>query len=321
VIFYRILHDDPDTEAVPESLKPLVSAALAKKPGDRPTAQDLLNALAAGPGEAPAAAAPDAALQAMLSRTWAVPARKDPEPTFVRRRRRQSLMTRHPFLLPVAGVAAVLVCGGVALGVSGTGQPAAQVVATPSSSMLCGLGTSLYSCLPTSTNNFTYSGPPTSQAPYVPEPTAPLALSTITPVPFGPCQAGCPSFMPTPNATVSGQASSDDLWLEQNGYQPLQNLGWRESYNSLNVILARKFGSTSGGTRAFFFDQDSYMTTDVPQNDGSNSVQAFRLAEDTIDLRYRLANAASGTADVRFRLVNNNLIRLDPMPPAQYRSW
>lgn len=53
VIFYRILHDDPDTEAVPESLKPLVAGALARKPEDRPAARDLLTALAAGADEAP----------------------------------------------------------------------------------------------------------------------------------------------------------------------------------------------------------------------------------------------------------------------------
>ncbi|MCW2934814.1 MAG: serine/threonine protein kinase [Actinomycetia bacterium] len=79
VIFYRILHDDPDIEAVPESLKALVSAALARKPEDRPAARDLLSALAAAPDAAPAAAASDAALQAMLSRTWVVPARRLPE--------------------------------------------------------------------------------------------------------------------------------------------------------------------------------------------------------------------------------------------------
>ena len=106
VIFYRILHDDPDIEAVPESLKPLVSAALARKPEDRRAARDLLSALAAAPDAAPAAAASDAALQAMLSRTWVVPARRLPEATAVRRSRRRNLTGRYPFLLPAAGVAA-----------------------------------------------------------------------------------------------------------------------------------------------------------------------------------------------------------------------
>jgi hypothetical protein len=322
VIFYRILHDDPDTEAVPGSLKPLVDGALARKPENRPTARDLLTALAAGADEAPAAAAPGVALQAMLSRTWVVPARRLPDATLVRRPRRRNLTSRYPFLLPSAGVAAILICAGVAFGVSSIGQSRPAPAALDPTSRMCGLPPSLYACLPTASNSF-YLAPPTAEPAYTPPPNTPPALSTISPTPFGPCQAGCPSFMPTPaDVTVSGNASADDLWLEQEGYQPLQGgLGWGESYNTLNVILARKFGSTTGGIRAFFFGQDSYIGNDVPPSDGSNSAQAFRLAEDTIDIRYHLVNAPASIADVRFQLVNNKLIRLDPIPPGQYRRW
>jgi hypothetical protein len=42
VIFYRILHTEPDTAAVPEPLRPLVEAALAKDPQRRPRADELL---------------------------------------------------------------------------------------------------------------------------------------------------------------------------------------------------------------------------------------------------------------------------------------
>ena len=42
VIFYRILHTEPDTAAVPERLRPLVEAALAKDPQRRPRADELL---------------------------------------------------------------------------------------------------------------------------------------------------------------------------------------------------------------------------------------------------------------------------------------
>jgi len=42
VIFYRILHVEPDTAAVPERLRPLVEAALAKDPQRRPRADELL---------------------------------------------------------------------------------------------------------------------------------------------------------------------------------------------------------------------------------------------------------------------------------------
>src|SRR5260370_13680153 len=44
-ILYRIMHAAPDISAVPPGLRPLVEAALAKEPGDRPTAPQLLSEL------------------------------------------------------------------------------------------------------------------------------------------------------------------------------------------------------------------------------------------------------------------------------------
>ena len=44
-VLYRVLHADPDLTAVPEPLKPLVQAALAKEPQGRPTAHELLDQL------------------------------------------------------------------------------------------------------------------------------------------------------------------------------------------------------------------------------------------------------------------------------------
>ena len=44
-ILYRIMHAEPDITAVPPGLHPLVEAALAKEPGDRPTAPQLLSEL------------------------------------------------------------------------------------------------------------------------------------------------------------------------------------------------------------------------------------------------------------------------------------
>jgi Protein kinase domain len=315
VIFYRILHDDPDIEAVPQALKPLVSAALARKPEDRPAARDLLSALAAAPDAAPASAS-DAALQAMLSRTWVVPARRLPEATAVRRSRRRNLTGRYPFLLPAAGVAAVLGGVGVALAV-GPGH-SAPAIATPSpAGSLCGLVASGYPPCPTTWGTYPSGLPGTAY--YTPEPTLPLVLSTITPTPFGPCQANCPSAVAAPDVEVSGDFSADSLWLHQNGWQPLTDgPGWGASYDSLNVIVARKFG-VSSGIRAFFFDQDYYVGNDVPDGDGSTSLEALRLAPDLIVIRYHLAGPQASIADVRFQLQNNKLIRLDPVPPAQYR--
>ena len=45
VILYRILHEAPDIAAVPDSLRPQVTAALSKDPHDRPAAAELLSQL------------------------------------------------------------------------------------------------------------------------------------------------------------------------------------------------------------------------------------------------------------------------------------
>jgi hypothetical protein len=316
VIFYRILHDDPDIEAVPESLKPLVSAALAKKPEDRPTARDLLSALAAGPDEAPVVAAPDAALQVMLSRTWVVPARRLPEATVLRRSRRRNLTSRYPFLLPSAGVAAVLICAGVAFGVSSTGQSGPATATVDPATRMCGLAPSLYTCLPTASGSYSplptssgvysyvYSVGPTAGPTYTLQPTAPAPLGTLSGVP------------------ASGDPSPANLWLEQDGWQPLNDgPGWNGDWGTLNVILARKSGSTSSGIEAFFFNQNSPVGVDVPDYTGSTSLQAYRLTQDTIDIRYKLENAPSSAADVRFQLQDGELFMLDSLPATHYRHW
>jgi hypothetical protein len=125
----------------------------------------------------------------------------------------------------------------------------------------------------------------------------------------------------TPDVTVSGDVSADSLWLARNGWQVLNTgPGWGESYNTLNAIVARKDRATSGGIRVFFFNQDYYVGNDVPEGDGSTDVEALRTAPNLIIIRYHLTNAPSSVADVRFQLDTNQLYRLDPVPPAQYRS-
>ncbi len=74
-ILYRILHGTPDTAAVPDSLRPQVTAALSKDPHDRPAAAELLSQLtrtavvpAAGAG-----AGADNPTQTILAQTWRPP--------------------------------------------------------------------------------------------------------------------------------------------------------------------------------------------------------------------------------------------------------
>jgi hypothetical protein len=47
-VVYRVVHEQPRLDAVPESLRDLVAECLAKDPADRPTAQHLLDRLAPG---------------------------------------------------------------------------------------------------------------------------------------------------------------------------------------------------------------------------------------------------------------------------------
>jgi serine/threonine protein kinase len=67
-ILYRIMYGDPDIAAVPDSLRPLVEAALAKDPQSRPTAQQLLDRLTSAPR--PAERIADGATQVIPSQAW-----------------------------------------------------------------------------------------------------------------------------------------------------------------------------------------------------------------------------------------------------------
>ena len=68
-ILYRIMYGDADVDAVPDSLRPLVEAALAKDPQRRPTAQQLLDQLMSPLRSA--ARMTDAPTQVISSPTWA----------------------------------------------------------------------------------------------------------------------------------------------------------------------------------------------------------------------------------------------------------
>jgi serine/threonine protein kinase len=67
-ILYRVLHADPDIAEVPERLRPLVAAALAKDPESRPTAQQLLDRLTSTAMRSRRVY--DSPTQTILSKTW-----------------------------------------------------------------------------------------------------------------------------------------------------------------------------------------------------------------------------------------------------------
>jgi hypothetical protein len=125
-IFYRVLHDDPDTGAVPDQLRPLVAGALAKDPAERPGAADLLRRLTAAPGDSEAPAGQRARL--VLARTWVSPPISQPPHTMAGRRRRR--------LIPAAALMLVLAATGSGLTFASlrgsAAQPAAQLAPAPS---------------------------------------------------------------------------------------------------------------------------------------------------------------------------------------------
>ena len=67
-VLYRVLHADPGISAVPDPLRPLVAASLAKDPDRRPTAQQLLDRLTGISMRSPRPQ--DSPTQTILSRTW-----------------------------------------------------------------------------------------------------------------------------------------------------------------------------------------------------------------------------------------------------------
>ena len=68
-ILYRIVYGDPDIAAVPDPLRSLVEAALAKDPQSRPTAQQLLDQLTSAASR-PAERIADAPTQVISSPSW-----------------------------------------------------------------------------------------------------------------------------------------------------------------------------------------------------------------------------------------------------------
>ena len=70
-VMYRILHAQPSIAAVPEALRPVVEAALAKEPQDRPAAHEIFDQLTASPAASgPGWARDDAPVQAVHSSAW-----------------------------------------------------------------------------------------------------------------------------------------------------------------------------------------------------------------------------------------------------------
>ncbi len=77
-ILYQIMYGTPDITTVPESLRPLVEAALAKDPQNRPTAQQLLDRLTSASRQTENVN--DAQTQVILAQTWQSGLHSSPPP-------------------------------------------------------------------------------------------------------------------------------------------------------------------------------------------------------------------------------------------------
>ncbi len=129
VLPYRIVHGSPDIADVPDVLRPLVEAAVAKNPSARPTAGDLLAWLTAAVAPAPVQdAEPEdedsTPTQFVLLQTWQPPVPLTPAelPGDVRRSRLRS-RTRSRSLLAGAVALTTVIGAGVAYAIdSGTSQ-------------------------------------------------------------------------------------------------------------------------------------------------------------------------------------------------------
>jgi hypothetical protein len=107
-VLYRLMHTTPDLSQLPTPLRRLVEAALARDPAGRPAARDLLLLVTSAlnsPGDAGGAGT-----QALLARTWLLPAQDLPGAVGSAHRRRRYLLA-----LLVATAVAVGAGGGAAL--------------------------------------------------------------------------------------------------------------------------------------------------------------------------------------------------------------
>jgi len=134
-VMYRILHAVPDIDAVPDSLRPRVAAALAKEPEERPTADELLAQLTGT--TVPADRGGDSPTQTVLLRTWR-PASTRPDGRTRKPSARKPFVRKAPASEPPAseppaqrrvlrpamlGLAVLVVAVGATLGFTMAGRP------------------------------------------------------------------------------------------------------------------------------------------------------------------------------------------------------
>ncbi|WP_051063568.1 serine/threonine-protein kinase [Nocardiopsis halophila] len=190
-VLHRVLHGAPDVEGVPERLRPLVEAALAKEPERRPGSEDLLMALLGRRPAAPAAGA-TAPLAGGAGTTALLP--EEPREGEHRGRRRTG-----PWIAAAAG--GVLALAALAL----VSAMAAGLLPLP------GGAPSASEETPDAAGSGTPEGSPESSPEPSPEPSA-----EPSPTPTGPSSAPVPAPVFTADFEGDWQGNAGvDLWEMQ----------------------------------------------------------------------------------------------------------
>lgn len=127
-VAFRVLQDEPDLSPVPEELRGLVTRCLAKDPADRPSASELVDALA-GQWSPEDALAPTAVLTRLITEEWDGSALHSPaSPPITYTPPRTASRTRVYLVSTGAGIAlAAAVIAGTAFALRSAPPPAAPV--------------------------------------------------------------------------------------------------------------------------------------------------------------------------------------------------
>jgi hypothetical protein len=144
--------------------------------------------------------------------------------------------------------------------------------------------------------------------------TTPTATSTTEQATTTRTETG-PAFVGT-TTTPSGALGAAVALLLRKGYTPLDTSTY-DAGDTLRVLIGR----ASGGERAFFFEQGSYLGTDASTASGQITVLGHNDTEVTIDYATYKPGAAtpSGSRRVRFALDMGQLSPLDAIPSVALR--
>lgn len=282
-ILYRVVHETPDLEGIDPRLQRLVTRALEKDPGARPSAENLLleSVRISATGTA-LAGPPESMATQFLDQTW----HQDPRLTPVE--------VQHPKRRVRLGwiVAAVLV-------------------------LLVGAGIGYLSHSPAKTTSSNRGSPGSGTAATQGTTTVPASSTTASTV------ASTTTATSAPSSTAASFDFNDATQtVNQLGFNVITVAGSQEqSPGALNALIGQCVGSATGYCEnAFFFVGDKYIGTDISGRD--IAVQLSWQTDDMVALSYPLYAPSDphccptgGSRLVRFKWDGATLAPLDPLPP------